>query len=106
MSIPASCNRMGEIPKPWARNKLAGSALGRTVEYPAMNAEQSAKIESALGSCLEECRATDRPYTRVSEFIAGLQGDPEWTPSEIIELQTRIIRVLLYRNGRPEGTQP
>lgn len=67
-----------------------------------MNAEQYARIESALASCLDECRATDRPYTRVSEFIAGLQGDPEWMAAEIIELQTRVIRVLLYRGGRPE----
>jgi hypothetical protein len=52
-----------------------------------MNSEQTAKIESALATCLEECRATDRPYTRVSEYIAGLQGDPEWTLEEIAELQ-------------------
>jgi hypothetical protein len=68
-----------------------------------MNAEQTAKIESAVANCLEECRATDRPYSRVTEFIAGLQGDPDWTPQEVIELQTRIIRVLLYRHGRPKG---
>ena len=68
-----------------------------------MNAEQTAKIESALAACLDECRAMDRPYTRVSEFIAGLQSEPDWAAAEIIELQMRVIRVLLYRHGRPAG---
>jgi len=71
-----------------------------------MNAEQNAKIESALAACLDECRATDRPYTRVSEYIASLQEDPDWTLEEIIELQTRVIRVLLYRGGRPGEADP
>jgi hypothetical protein len=31
----------------------------------------------------------------------GLQGEPDWTIEGIIELQTRVIRVLLYRRGRP-----
>lgn len=66
-----------------------------------MNAEQTAKIESALAACLEECRSPDRPYTRVSEYVASLQNDPDWATAEIIELQTRVIRVLLYRHGRP-----
>jgi len=66
-----------------------------------LNAEQQARIESALSDCLSECRVTDRPYSRISAFIADLQSDSEWTTSEVIELQTRIIRVLLYRHGRP-----
>ena len=66
-----------------------------------MNAEQNARIESALAMCLDECRAKDRPFTRVSEFIAGLQSEPDWTDQEIIELQTRVIRVLLFRAGKP-----
>jgi hypothetical protein len=67
-----------------------------------MNAEQNARIESALAACLDECRATDRPYTRVTEYIAALREDPEWSADEVIELQTRVIRVLLYREGRPK----
>jgi hypothetical protein len=52
-----------------------------------MNAEQNARIESALATCLDECRAKDRPFTRVSEYITSLQADPAWTEAEIIELQ-------------------
>jgi hypothetical protein len=67
-----------------------------------MNAEQNARIESALATCLDECRAKDRPYSRVTEYIASLQGEPDWTLEEIIELQSRVIRVLLYRGGKPQ----
>ncbi len=66
-----------------------------------LSPEQEARIESGLAECLNECRSTDRPYTRISAFIAELQCDPDWTSAEIIELQTRVIRVLLYRHGRP-----
>lgn len=66
-----------------------------------MNAEQTAKIENALATLLEECRAVDRPYTRVAQFIGELQNDPNWTAAEIIELELRLIRTLLYRGGRP-----
>ena len=66
-----------------------------------MNAEHTAKIESALQICLKECRKTDRPFTRVSEFIQTLRADAAWNDSEIIDLQTRVIRALLYRHGRP-----
>ena len=66
-----------------------------------MTAEQDIKIGSAAAACLEECGATDRPYSRVSAFIGGLQGDEDWSDAEIIELQTRVIKVLLYRYGNP-----
>ena len=69
-----------------------------------MNSEQEAKIESGVATCLDACRSTDRPYSRVVEYIAGLKDDPEWTADEIIELQTRVIRVLLYRGGRPPAS--
>jgi hypothetical protein len=55
-----------------------------------------------MGRCLDECRAKDRPFTRISEYIASLQADPAWTEAEIIELQTRVMRVLLFRGGKPQ----
>ena len=60
-----------------------------------MNAQQNSKIEAAVAACLEECRATDRPYSRVSQIIAGLSCEPSWTFVEIDELQTRVSRLLL-----------
>ena len=67
-----------------------------------MNTEQNARIEAALASCLAECRSQDRPCTRVTEFISGLRAEADWTSDEIIELQLRVIRVLLLRGGRPQ----
>ena len=67
-----------------------------------MNDEQNGRIESELARCLKECVSTDRPHDRVLDLIAALKADPEWTESEIIELQSRIIWVLLYR---PSGGQ-
>jgi hypothetical protein len=66
-----------------------------------LSPEQRTRIESALSDLLNECCATDRPYSRVSAFIAELLGNSNWNEREIIELQTLAIRVLLYRHGRP-----
>jgi hypothetical protein len=64
--------------------------------------EQEARIAEGVQQCLAECRSTDRPFSRVSAFIADLESNPEWTAKEIIELQTRVIRALLYQRGRPD----
>jgi hypothetical protein len=66
-----------------------------------MNAEQNVKIESALESCLAECGATDRPYSRISKLVSDLRNDPGWTFEEIDELQTRVTRRLLYSEDKP-----
>jgi hypothetical protein len=65
-----------------------------------MSAEQNGKIESAVARCVEECLATNRPYARVSQIIAGLQSDPSWNFEEINELQTRLARLLLNASVR------
>ena len=62
-----------------------------------MDAEQETKIEAGVVACLEHCQGTARPYTAVSAYLDTLKADPNWMDAEIIELQTRVIRVLLYR---------
>src|SRR5262245_18123310 len=64
-----------------------------------MDEAQRAKIETGVVNCLDECRASDQPYSRVSAFIAGLKANPDWTAEEIIDLQTQVIRALLFRHG-------
>jgi len=66
-----------------------------------MDAERSGKIDAAILHCLDECRA-ERPYTRLTAFIEGLKSDPNWSSAEIIELQTQVIRALLFRAGRQD----
>jgi hypothetical protein len=69
-----------------------------------MDSEQYAKIESAVDECLSVCAKADRPYVRLSAFLAKLNADG-WTAAEIIELQTRVIRVLLYRHQQDEDSR-
>jgi hypothetical protein len=61
-----------------------------------MDSDDYAKIESSVGICLDECRATDRPYVRISAFLDQLKADG-WEDRDIMELQTRVIRKLLER---------
>jgi hypothetical protein len=70
-----------------------------------LSSEQEERIKGGLSQCLAECRSTDGPFSRVSAYIQSLQEDPEWTDPEIIELQTRVIRALLYQRGRPGGDE-
>jgi len=71
-----------------------------------MDEEQLAKIESAMAECLELCRATDRPFMRLTAFLDKLKADTTWTDAERIELQTRVIRVLVYRmQGGADGAK-
>ena len=66
-----------------------------------MDADDYLKIESTVVVCLDECRATDRPYVRVSAFLDQLRADG-WSDRDIMELQTRVIRKLLEQQYRDE----
>lgn len=67
-----------------------------------MDAEQLAKIDAALSLCLDHCKRAARPYTWLSQYLEPLQSNGGWTEAEIIELQTRVIRVLLHeQRNRP-----
>jgi hypothetical protein len=61
-----------------------------------MDSGDYSRIELAVAGCLSECRATDRPYLRVSAFLDQLRAEG-WADSDIIELQTRVIRKLLVQ---------
>jgi len=67
-----------------------------------MDAEAATKIDAGVNTCLELAKATDQPFTAVSRFIESLSADPKWAPAEIIELQTRVIRVMMYK-AKPGG---
>jgi hypothetical protein len=64
-----------------------------------MDEAQRAKIETGVLNCLDECRAADQPYSRFSAFIESLKASPSWTAEEIIEVQSQVIRALLFRHG-------
>ena len=66
-----------------------------------MNDELNAKIEAAVRESREFDSSTDLPFTKLAAFIHRLRADPNWTDSEIIELQTRVIRDLMSRRNQP-----
>jgi hypothetical protein len=55
------------------------------------------RIDMAVQSCLNAAAASKRPFTAVGAFLQSLKDDPSWTPGDIIELQTRVIRQLMMR---------
>jgi hypothetical protein len=44
-----------------------------------MDAEAATRIDAGVSACLELAKATDRPFTAVSQFIDSLGADPKWT---------------------------
>lgn len=71
-----------------------------------MDPEQLAKIDAALSDCLTHCAASDRPYTRLTNCLEALKANPSWTDAELVELQTRVIRVLLYQQRAGSEWRP
>lgn len=63
-----------------------------------MTPEQTAKIEAGVAACLERCQDSTRLYSSVTAFIEDLKRSADWTDKELIELQTRVIRILLQRH--------
>lgn len=53
------------------------------------------KLSAALDECLRRCLASDRPYYELSQALNALKANPDWTPAEVVELQTRVIRALM-----------
>jgi hypothetical protein len=60
------------------------------------------KITAAVERCLRHALSLKRPFSHVAEFLAQLRSNPDWTPDEVIEVQTRVIRALMQRVGIEE----
>ena len=52
------------------------------------------KIAAALEECSRRCVGSDRPFYQLSQALESYRARPEWTEAEVIELQTRVIRLL------------
>ena len=68
-------------------------------DTPTMTYEHFAKIEAAATRCLELCDRSPLPFTTVAQFVERLKADSTWTDREIIEMQMRVISVLLNERG-------
>jgi len=58
-----------------------------------MGAEQTAKIESCVLTCLDHWRKSNWPFTRLAGFLENLKFHG-WTDKETNEVQSRVNRVL------------
>lgn len=67
-------------------------------KLPTVTPAQTAKIDAGVTACLKSCQDPTRLYSSVSAFMEGMKADPSWTAQELIELQTRVIRILLQRH--------
>ena len=62
------------------------------------------KLSAALDDCLRGCLVSDRPFFELSHALEVYKKDPAWTKAEVVELQTRVIRVLMGRwRGKDKG---
>lgn len=62
-----------------------------------LDQKQDARISRAGAACLNSCDAEFMPFATIEKYLGTIKADPEWSQSEIIELQTRLIREILNR---------
>ena len=65
-----------------------------------MNEERFA---AALDECLRRCQQSERPFYDLSQLLKRYKNDSAWTQAELIELQTRVIRMLMGHWKGPDG---
>lgn len=64
--------------------------------------DQLAKIESTVAELFAACDPLRMPFSTVSKFVDRLKADSAWTAEEIVEMQTRDLRIILYRQQQSE----
>lgn len=71
--------------------------------------KQLIKIDSGVATFLARIESSSIPFSSLTWFIDELKGSPDWTRDEIIELQTRALRLILYRQRllakKPDSTR-
>jgi hypothetical protein len=64
------------------------------------------KLATALDDCLRRCLASERPFYELSQRLNAYKANPDWTPAELVELQTRVIRDLMRRWRGSDESSP
>lgn len=62
-----------------------------------------AKLNAAVERCLQDADRGDRIFRRVGAFIAGLRADTQWTAEEAVEVQIRVLSLLMLRQHGQAG---
>jgi hypothetical protein len=59
-----------------------------------MNQHASTKINAAIRACLDECLASESPFICLAALLSRLRKDASWTEEEVLEVQSRSVRIL------------
>ena len=60
------------------------------------------RLAAALGECKRRCQSSDRPFYELSQALEAYKSDPAWTEAEVVDLQTRVIRMLMGQWKGPD----
>ena len=61
------------------------------------------KAEVALRACLETIETSQRPGADLGRFFDQLSRDPDWSSSEVMELQLLLIKNVVDRWRGPDS---
>jgi hypothetical protein len=58
------------------------------------------RILSAAAACLNAAESGygDYPFARIRAFLYSLRADPTWTDADVMDVQMRVIQVLVSQN--------
>lgn len=68
-----------------------------------MTDKPEARISNAVADCLNACDTEFLPFSAIEKYVNRIKTDPTWSPLEIIEFQTRVIREILNRQALDGG---
>lgn len=57
-------------------------------------ADSSEKINTAIRECLDRCYRSPAPSVCLAEYLKGLTSQRGWLPGDIVEVRSRVIRIL------------
>ena len=56
--------------------------------------DSTQKINAAIHDCLELCYGSPTPVLCLTEFLKRLSMSREWTAIEVVEVRSRVVRIL------------
>jgi hypothetical protein len=63
------------------------------------------KVEAALRDCLQLTETSTHPVAETGHFFDELSKNPDWSPDEVMELQTLFIQSIIHRWRGPDSRQ-
>jgi len=58
------------------------------------------RVSAAIGECLDRCQRSKHPLGALAVFLAGLRADPNWSESDLQQVETAVRQTLAGRLPR------